>query len=417
LAARRDYADAEPYFKAAVRLNPKFGLAYFWLGICAEQGGADSDAIESFRQALAETADTNLSAVMHYDLGVEYLKNGQNAAAQGQYRAAVALNPAFASRPLVLPPHPNAASPPAPPAPTSSPGRGPPLPYWLRFLDFALIVAGIGLAGFVLVKARRKQAAAPPAAPPVIQETGSWQMEPELLTAQPPRRLEFRGWRNVFAAPVVLAFGILLALFAANGRYEMRRWYILRHGVAGVAVLQRAYWTSRQGYRVGRIYQFHWVLAYEPPGERPQVFDAAVGGRNSVSPGAKFSVHYIAERPGWAALDDDYGQERKDLGLAAAILLTFCFILGIAAWKINKSRRILRWGRAVGAVVSALKSPYRGMRRVGFSYELDGRKLAAWAMVSARVPLQEGQVVTIVADPADPARIVVYQDASWRVAA
>src|SRR6185437_2681962 len=108
----RNYAAAAPEFAAAAELSPNFGQAYFRLGDCEVMQNENSAAIPNFQKALAASRDTKLLSMIHYDLGIAYLKTGKKPLADQQYQEAVRLNPEFAKRPLVL----------APPAAVTAPG-------------------------------------------------------------------------------------------------------------------------------------------------------------------------------------------------------------------------------------------------------------------------------------------------------
>lgn len=85
----RDLIDA----KSSVKRSPSNPLAHYDLGLAYAQLGQDSNAMESFKQALK--LDKKL-AEAHYQIGQIYLNRKDEASAIDSYKKTIEVNPGFA---------------------------------------------------------------------------------------------------------------------------------------------------------------------------------------------------------------------------------------------------------------------------------------------------------------------------------
>jgi tetratricopeptide (TPR) repeat protein len=361
LVSQKNFSEAAREFETAARLNPKFGAAYYWLGICDFERNDSPAAIIDFKAALVNTRDTNLLAVIHYDLGVQYLKTGDRPSADAEYRSSVLLNPALARHPMAAPPpavapapapvvapvvlHP-AAHPPTAPATTGL--------VWVFAASLVILMIAIPLAASRIGKAvgRLEPGAVPPLErDELLRRTASWSPEPELVTTLLPRPLEFVGSKRL----ILIVGGVIAGLLIAARPFALiERWIILDQGTPGTATVQRKYQTTHYT-KHGHYYLQHLVLAYSPAADQSWTADAVVGDSSSISPGQALPIHYLSRQPGWAVLDDDIGYSSKQgrIALISTSFIGSAFALGLILTLpgLRKERALLRMGQAHGAYV------------------------------------------------------------------
>ena len=116
------------------------------------------------------------------------------------------------------------------------------------------------------------------------------------------------------------------------------------------------------------------------------------------------------------ALDDDFGQVDLDMRIIKILTAVSVLICAIFAYKWYDTTHILRWGKAVGATVTKLHPPVKGIRNVTVTFDLDSRHEEATVVVNASFPVEIGQVVTTLVNPEKPKDVVIYADAAYRVA-
>jgi len=90
----KDYKKALTYFEKAVKQNPNYADAYFFIGYCNGELGRYTEAIEAFKQAIRLRPDF---ADAHCNLGITYDKLGRYTEAIEAYKQAIRLNPDFAT--------------------------------------------------------------------------------------------------------------------------------------------------------------------------------------------------------------------------------------------------------------------------------------------------------------------------------
>jgi tetratricopeptide (TPR) repeat protein len=432
LASRKDFAGAAPEFQAAVRLNPKFGAAYYWLGICDFMRNDSVAAIGDFKSALVNTRDTNLLALIHYDLGIQYLKTGDRASADAEYRSAVLLNPALARHPMTpQPPAPAAA----PPPPSAAPAVPPPAPrsaaepatlrlVWIFAVAILILVIAVPLTAARIARTTGRVDPAPGTAAiagrdEIVRLTGAWTPEPELTTTPVPRPIEFVGSKRLilFAAAAAVGLAIALRPFAL-----VERWVILNQGEPGTATVQGKYQTTHRS-KHGHFFLQHLTLGYTPPSDHSRTADAVVGDSSSLALGQTLPIHFLSGHPDWAVLDDDLGysskQERAALISGAFVGLAFGLGLILSLPGLRKERALLRTGQPRGAYVESVAAGSKGYAAAVLSYEIMGQLHHVRSLVATQnldKPLQTGQVLTVLVDPSAPESFAVYKASSFRVA-
>jgi tetratricopeptide (TPR) repeat protein len=531
LVAQKNYPAASHEFQAAINLNPKFGQAYFWLGVCYAQQNFTPPAITAFQNALATTRDTKLLPVIHYDLGVQYLKAGQKAEADQEYQTAVRLNPEFAHHPMVkqAPSIPPAASPlpesarqaqahfqqanvwakqgnypkacpeydaavalnPAlgaaqfargvcftwqgkkpeaiqafqtalaagldarqiayahgsigtaylnlhqyekaiPELQTAAdlyasidPSRqdeclrllkqaktGIPLTQIFQWANYVVPIA-VALIIFILFRVpsgKKNTGETIPVPAPVHAEETSWKMEPELLSPILPRRLASRSLGQTHQWLMYLVIPIPILFLFGHGLSLVQRWYVLQNGLPGSAAVQRVYQVATG--KNGRGRQTHFVLAYQMQPDQLVAGDVRVAAPMANQAGQTLPIHYLPDRPGWVALDDDYGQSSREGNVLKVTLIIPVFLAGCFAYKQRKQRYLLMWGKAVAATVSHLDQK---LCFVYLTYELNGQKREVNAQVDSPASYTMGETVTALVDDRYPKYAVIYSDAPYRV--
>lgn len=90
LARRGDHAAAVDEFRAALKLQPAYGEAYYNLGMSLEQIGDAESAISAFRSAVRFRPN---SAVMHLGLALALAQSSDNKNAASEFRQAIRLDP------------------------------------------------------------------------------------------------------------------------------------------------------------------------------------------------------------------------------------------------------------------------------------------------------------------------------------
>ncbi|MCB7129499.1 MAG: tetratricopeptide repeat protein [Candidatus Brocadiales bacterium] len=93
------FDDAIPEFEEAVRLNPRFAMAYSFLGACYVSKGKYGLAIRQVEEAIKLDPQ---EAGYHYNLGMVYVKKDQYELAIKPLEEAVRLNPKLAEARKVL---------------------------------------------------------------------------------------------------------------------------------------------------------------------------------------------------------------------------------------------------------------------------------------------------------------------------
>jgi tetratricopeptide (TPR) repeat protein len=88
-----DYEKALPYFKEAVKKNPRWADAYILIGYCNGQLGRYTEAIEAEKEAIRIGPDY---ALAHYNLGVTYYQLGRYTEAISAYKQAIRIKPDLA---------------------------------------------------------------------------------------------------------------------------------------------------------------------------------------------------------------------------------------------------------------------------------------------------------------------------------
>lgn len=408
LASQKQFPAAAQEFAAAARLNPKFGAAYYWLGICDFEQEKSDAAIADFKAALVNTRDTKLLSLIHYDLGVQYLKKGARASAAEEYRAAVLLNPALASHPL---PAPRTAVP-SPPAPAHF--------VWIIAAPLLILPIAIALAAWRIDK-KTVGDLAPGSGPghdELLRLTASWSPEPELITALVPRPIRFFRYKRLIGLAAVAAAALLIM---ARPLALIERWVIMKQGIPGTATVQQKYQTTHYT-KHGHYYLQHLTLAYSPAPDSRSTADAVVGDSSSVTPGQELPIHSLNGRPGWVALDDDFGYSSKQGAIAlttgSCAILVFAVFLLILLPGIRKERALLRTGQARAAYVERVQAGSRGFTVAFLTYEFMGGIQRVRSTISSQnldQALQAGQVVTVLVDPEDPRSFAIYKASSYRV--
>jgi len=541
LAAKKNYPAAAAELQRAITLRPDFGAAYFWLGVCDSQQNLIPPAIEAFRKALGHTHNSKMLSMIHYDLGVQYLKQGRKPLADQEYQAAIQLNPEYARHPMVkhapplsLAPNPaGSASGPAGKAlahfqqgnlwakqgnyPKACPeydtavqlnpalaqahfARGMCLNWqgkqteairafqtaiaagleprqvayahaaigtdYLATRQNAMAISelqaaadlyasldpsregeclrllkqarmGIRLTGLfhwlnvivplaVLVvivfmfKGRRGKTVprgGPMETSPVSTagraHRSPWRLEPELLSPTLPRRLKSRSLYQTHLWLFMPAFVCLFSFFVAHGPAYLRRLYILQHGLPGTAAVQRVYQVATG--KNGRDRQTHFVLAYQPQPNRLETGDVRVGVSETQQAGQTLPIHYLSDRPGWVALDDDQGQASLDRRFFKIMLGGAVLFLGLCAYWERKRRYLLSWGKAVAATIIRVDKPYRNSQTASISFELNGQQRELLAEIDLDMNRQAGEILTAFVDNRYPKDAVIYADAPYRV--
>lgn len=80
---RNDYKKALTYFEEAVKKNPRYPEAYFYIGLCNSKLEHYVEAIDAFNQAIRIKPDY---ADVYYNLGMVYLIIGDKSSALDQYK-------------------------------------------------------------------------------------------------------------------------------------------------------------------------------------------------------------------------------------------------------------------------------------------------------------------------------------------
>jgi tetratricopeptide (TPR) repeat protein len=88
-----DHEKALPYFEKAVKKDPGYAEAYFYIGVCNAELGRYTEAIEAFKQAIRIKPD---DAVSHYNLGYAYAKLGRHTEAIEAFKQTIRIKPDFA---------------------------------------------------------------------------------------------------------------------------------------------------------------------------------------------------------------------------------------------------------------------------------------------------------------------------------
>jgi arylsulfatase A-like enzyme/Flp pilus assembly protein TadD len=89
----KDFPQAREHFEAALRIDPKFALATYYLGLTQAQTGDLDGATVSFQRTL-ELDPTNFSAA--FNLGAAYLRKNRVEQAVREFQRAVQVNPDYA---------------------------------------------------------------------------------------------------------------------------------------------------------------------------------------------------------------------------------------------------------------------------------------------------------------------------------
>jgi len=89
-----DCKKALPYLENAVKKDPHFAEAYFYIGYCNGELGHYAEAIEANKKAIHIKPDF---AEAHYNMGVEYGKLGRYTEAINAYNNAIYIRPDYAS--------------------------------------------------------------------------------------------------------------------------------------------------------------------------------------------------------------------------------------------------------------------------------------------------------------------------------
>ena len=422
LAAEKKYPEAVAKLLTAVKLNPGLGEAYFWIGVCEFAQGHDASALSNLKQALVSARDPKQAGLIHYDLGVLYLKGGDKPRSDEEYRTAVALNPVFANRPIArrnsTPPVP--AAPPVPPAaPPPPPDSGSPFGRAAVLFVGPLVALALALAARRLRGGARAPLAstAGPGTDDVRRAVSAWTLEPELQNAAVPRTVKLRSPIAYAMLLFPLLYVAMVALIAMPS--SVKTALISWQGSAGTGTIVRKFQVRRSskhgGYLENRL-QFSYLS-----GAGASWTDVPTGDDSSVAVGQAVAIHYLPSLPGWAALDDDFGfgagKWKLLIAMAATGLITSAFILILAMPTMLRERRLIRSGTIVAARITETKTGAQGAVTASFSYDWNGQVLRGTKLSTRNAGLQAGQVVTALVDPDHPNSATLYQASSWRVAA
>ncbi len=89
---KNDYKKALTYFEEAVKKNPRYVEAYFYIGLCNSKLEHYVEAIDAFNQAIRIKPDY---AEAHNNLGLAYVKLGRYTEAIAAYKQAIRIKPDF----------------------------------------------------------------------------------------------------------------------------------------------------------------------------------------------------------------------------------------------------------------------------------------------------------------------------------
>jgi tetratricopeptide (TPR) repeat protein len=90
---QENWHSALTYFQKAIRINPDYAEAWFYVGYCYHQLGRYQDSIEACKQSIRIKPD---NANVHYNLGVAYTKLGQIQDAIESFKQTIRINPDYA---------------------------------------------------------------------------------------------------------------------------------------------------------------------------------------------------------------------------------------------------------------------------------------------------------------------------------
>lgn len=394
---QRNWTQAEPLLRDAVRLNPKFGAAYFLLSVCDLTQKHDAQAVVDAQKGVDNTKDTAQLARLHFNISVAQSRLGRKDLADAEFKTAVALDP----NPLR-----GAFSRPAP-------AGGPAVPVvnqssWAPFLPILLVaVVLIPLAIFQNFKNKAD-------VPALGADRAAYALERELRDSPLPRRVVARNPAQA-AFPVVILLVYMVPILSAGHAWDLTRAeFVRRVGVPGTATVDSIYQVRTGKHGTGR--ETHLVLAYRD-GDGPDLSaNALVGGRRTDGGGSTVDIRYWPGHPGWAAVDDDRGLARSALQSGGIVLSFALLVIGAVTWAVWRDRALVATGTPVPAKVTDLGSVYKGTRKVTISYQSAGASYTAKVSVPDRIGLRQDEIVTALIDPRKPSRAIVYRGCTWKAA-
>ena len=241
-----------------------------------------------------------------------------------------------------------------------------------------------------------------------------WKPEPE-LQQPPPRRVRLTplAW---------LALLSWVSVIAVVGWYAYQQVYALNPAVAGQRVLDEVGLRTqaqviRKEIRAGESgRQFYLAYSFEKPDGgsvrssvrvRPPLFDR-------FSEGDPIEVYYLAEDP---LVHYAPALTRRPFALELTLLLLLPLLAALLFLDRRRRlhRRLVREGKPVPGVVRS--SQRRGRTRsYEIEFEVQGQKRTLKAVERSRRELGQGPA-TILYDPRDPVRAILYSASLYRAAA
>ncbi len=391
LIDRKDCASAVGELLAATRLNPRFGLAYYWLGVCELQQGRAQDALRDLRVAKANTTDTRALAMIARPLG--FLEANQVAkdraaearVAERKVKLAVGILIAFGALVLI----------------------------WLAALVF---------------RSRSRAAAAvdgsPSSAPATPDElrrlTAGWAVEPELMMTPAPREVRFVGYKPFVILGVVMAVGIGLGV-GPSAYFAYQRRAVLQGGVASTGNFERSYESLVHG-RHGTYKRQHVVFTYAPGDGRTWRADRLVGRPAGFTPGQPLSIHFLRDQPGRSVLDDDLGyaqRQQQSLWISAAVVgAVFAIAMLAGVPELRRQRDLVVRGQPAAAWVESVKTPSKAPGIARLRFEAGGMVQSVECRFNAQNgTVAAGEVLTVLFDPEKPEAAAIYRLAPYRAGA
>lgn len=246
-----------------------------------------------------------------------------------------------------------------------------------------------------------------------------WQIEPEL--EQPlPRRTRLR--RRAVIETMILAAGLMVVGGFSIGMLAWQAWltHCDRQAARGgteafVTVISKRKQTGRFGRTTGHVIQYRFRTTTGETHEASRKISREDFERIEI--GDELAARAVPGRFEYHSLRDvpRAGLTYLDLGALATFVAAAPFLVAMFVRQRRQERELVRFGTAVSGIVSHKSRVKRGRSRYRAKFASAGAERSVSNIAPANVA-ETGEAVTILHDPLDPEKAIIYAASAYRAA-